>query len=110
MLRSPAAEGKFKMTIEKKQNGTAYTFNLAGRLDTVTAPQLEAALGECLGDATAMTLDFKNIEYISSAGLRTLLKAQKQLGERAKVSIRNASDAVKEVFEITGFTEFLTIE
>ena len=98
------------MNIEKIQNGTNYTLNISGRLDTTTAPQLEAELAPCLKDATALTLDFEKLEYISSAGLRVLLSAQKTMNKQGKMALKNVNETVMEVFEVTGFSDILTIE
>lgn len=98
------------MTIDKKQDGTNYTFSIGGRLDTTTAPQLEAALSECLENATELVLDFKELDYISSAGLRVLLASQKVMNKRGKMTVRNVNETISEVFEVTGFTDILTIE
>lgn len=98
------------MTITKTQNGTALTVALEGRLDTTTAPQLEAELGVSLGGIDSLTLDFDKLEYISSAGLRVLLAAQKTMNKQGKMTIKNVCDDIKEVFEITGFSDILTIE
>ena len=98
------------MNIEKKQNGTNYTLNISGRLDTTTAPQLEAELVPCLKDATALMLDFENLEYISSAGLCVLLSAQKTMNKQGKMALKKVNETVMEVFEVTGFSDILTIE
>ena len=97
------------MTINKTQNGSALTIALEGRLDTSTAPQLEATLSELSG-VTALTLDFAKLEYISSAGLRVLLAAQKLMNKQGKMVITHVNDTIQEVFEITGFSDILTIE
>ena len=98
------------MKIDKTQNGTELMVALEGRLDTVTSPDLDAALGSLEG-VTKLTIDMEKLVYISSAGLRVLLNAQKKL-EKAGSSmiIRNANEELKEIFEITGFDEILTIE
>ena len=98
------------MKIDKTQNGTELMVALEGRLDTVTSPDLDAALGSLEG-VTKLTIDMEKLVYISSAGLRVLLNAQKNL-EKAGSSmiIRNANEELKEIFEITGFDEILTIE
>jgi anti-sigma B factor antagonist len=98
------------MTINKTQNGTSYTFNLAGRLDTTTAPELETALSPCFADATELTLDFADLEYISSAGLRVLLSAQKVMNKQGKMVLKNVNETIMEVFEVTGFVDILTLE
>ncbi len=98
------------MTIDKIKNGTAYTLSLIGKLDTTTAPQLETELSDCFADATELTLDFKELEYISSAGLRVLLASQKVMNKQGKMAIKNVNETVMEVFEVTGFVDILTIE
>ena len=98
------------MTINKKQEGTKVILNIEGRLDTTTAPELEAAFNECLSAANELELDFKELEYVSSAGLRVLLNAQKQMGKKGGMVVRNVNEMVMEVFEVTGFVDILTIE
>ena len=98
------------MNITKNQNGASLQVILSGRLDTTTAPQLEAELRSSLGGITELILDFAEIEYISSAGLRVLLAAQKIMNKQGRMVIRNTNDSVNEVFEITGFVDILTIE
>lgn len=97
------------MTIEKKQEGTSLTVQLGGRLDTITAPELETALKE-LGGVEKLILDFENLEYISSAGLRVLLGTQKTMSKQGSMVIRHVNDVIMEVFEVTGFADILTIE
>ena len=97
------------LNIEKKaENGV--TFVLDGRLDTVTAPQLEKQLDETIENAASIVLDLEKLEYISSAGLRVLLKAQKAMKNEKSLKLKNVCDAVMEVLEITGFADFLDIE
>ncbi len=98
------------MTIEKTQNGTELTVKVAGRLETVTAPQLDAELKASLEGVTALVLDFSGLDYISSAGLRVLFAAQKTMNRQGSMVIRGANEDVKEVFEVTGSMEILTIE
>ena len=98
------------MTVEKTTNCGELTVSLAGRLDTVTAPELEAELREIAPDVKKLTLDFSGLEYISSAGLRVILAAQKAMSAQGEMSIRNANDNILEVFAITGFSDILTIE
>ncbi len=95
------------MTIEKTKEGNTLIVTVAGRLDTITAPKLEAALEEEKADQ--IILEFENLEYISSAGLRVLLKLTKQQGEGGLI-IRHPNEIVTEVFEVTGFSDVLTIE
>ena len=98
------------MTIDKTQNGTELTIKLCGRLDTITAPILEAELKSCLVGITALTFDLKQLEYVSSAGLRTLLMAQKTMNKLGSMKVTNVCEEVYEIFEITGFTDIFTIE
>ncbi len=100
------------MTIEKKVNGKETTLLPAGRLDTTTAPQLEAQINEVSEETERLILDFQELEYLSSAGLRILLAAhkvfmKKQAGE---MIIRHVNETIQEVFEVTGFMDILTIE
>jgi len=98
------------MTIEKTAKGNALLLALEGRLDTTTAPQLEAEVNGSLAGVTELVMDFAKLEYISSAGLRVLLAAQKQMNKQGSMVIKNACDDIKEVFEITGFSDILTVE
>ena len=98
------------MTIEKIINGSTALFRIAGMLDTETAPEFEALLDNELAGIADLTLDFENLEYVSSAGLRVILKAQKMMNTVGKMKIVHVDDSVMEVFEITGFTSILTIE
>lgn len=97
------------LTIEKKNEGTP-TLVLEGRLDTVTAPELEKEISDILDGISALVLDMKNLEYVSSAGLRVILKTHKVLASKEGLKIINASDDIKEVFDITGFSDFLDVE
>ncbi len=98
------------MTINKTQNGNALTITLEGRLDTVTAPELEQDLKQSLKGIENLTFDFSKVEYISSAGLRVLLFAQKVMRGQGRMKITHANEIVMEVFEVTGFADVLTIE
>ena len=98
------------MTITKKQNGNALEIALEGRLDTMTAPELEAELNGSLDGAETLTLDFTDLSYISSAGLRVLLAAQKRMGKKGGMTVTHVGEAIMEIFEVTGFTDILTIE
>ena len=98
------------MTITKNLNGTALEIALAGRLDTMTAPELEAELNKDLGGADSLTLDFGKLDYTSSAGLRVLLTAHKAMAAKGGMKICNVNEVVQEVFEVTGFADILTIE
>ena len=97
------------MTITKTQNGTDLTLALEGRLDTMTAPELEAELGKSLEGADSLTLDFSKLEYISSAGLRVLLSAHKAMSAKGGMKVTNVNEIVQEVFEVTGFADILNI-
>ena len=98
------------MTIDKKEQGSTLQIAVSGRLDTTTAPQLEAELKRSLDGITELDLDFSGLEYLSSAGLRVLLAAQKVMNQQGKMTIRHVNETIMEVFEITGFSEILTIE
>lgn len=98
------------MTINKTQEGTALTVALEGRLDTTTAPDLELELRENLDGITELVLDLTSLEYMSSAGLRVLLGAQKTMNKQGSMVIRGANDVIMDIFEVTGFSEILTIE
>ena len=98
------------MTIEIKRNAEEILLELTGRLDTTTAPALDKTINENLGDAKRLTLDFKGLEYISSAGLRILLSAQKKMQQVGAMTLKNVCEDVMEVFEMTGFADILSIE
>ena len=98
------------MTIEKIINGGAAVLEIAGRLDTTTAPQLENVIDAELSGVESLVLDMKALEYISSAGLRVILKAQKLMNGKGGMKLTNVNETIMEVFEITGFTDILTIE
>ena len=98
------------MTIEKKTNGSALEIALEGRLDTMTAPELEKELNGTLGSADSLVLDFSKLDYISSAGLRVLLSAHKVMGAKGGMKVKNVNEIVQEVFEVTGFADILNIE
>ena len=98
------------MTIEKKVNGNALEIALEGRLDTMTAPELEAELNGSLAGADSLTLDFSKLEYISSAGLRVLLSAHKTMSAKGGMKVTHVNEIVQEVFEVTGFADILTVE
>ena len=98
------------MTINKTKNGSALTLALEGRLDTITAPELEGLLREELEGIDSLTFDFADLEYISSAGLRVLLSAQKAMAKQGEMKVVNVNEIVMEVFDVTGFTDILTIE
>ena len=98
------------MKITKNLNGTNLTIALEGRLDTTTAPELEQALKESMDAAAALTLDFSKLDYISSAGLRVLLSAHKAMSRKDGMKVVNVNEIVREVFDVTGFGDILTIE
>ena len=98
------------LNIKKSIAGGDAEITLEGRLDTVTAPELEEILKDVLPGVSSLTLDFAALEYISSAGLRVLLAAQKVMNTQGKMKVCNANDAIMEIFEVTGFSEILTIE
>ena len=98
------------MTIDKQINGSELTLSLTGRLDTTTAPELEAVIKENITGVTNLVMDFAGLEYLSSAGLRVILSAQKAMNKQGEMVIRNVNETINEVFEITGFIDILTIE
>lgn len=98
------------MEIRKMQEGTALTMKLEGRLDTTTAPRLEAELKGNISGVTELVFDFTELEYISSAGLRVILSAQKVMNRQGSMVIRHVNENVMDVFEVTGFVDILTIE
>ena len=98
------------MTIEKKIIGDAATLIVSGRLDTQTAPELEKELDSVLSGLKELTFDFANLEYVSSAGLRVILKAQKAMNAQGSMKLTGVNDSIMEVFDITGFLDILTIE
>lgn len=98
------------MNINKDLDGSTLTLTLEGRLDTTTAPQLEAELKKSISSTVKLILDFMSLEYISSAGLRVLLSAQKVMNKQGEMLIRHVNDTVMDVFEVTGFVDILTIE
>lgn len=98
------------MTIDKNLNGTELIIDLTGRLDTTTAPALEAELKQSLTGVEKLVLDFVALEYLSSAGLRVILSAQKTMNKQGSMVIRNVNETVSEIFEVTGFCDILTIE
>ena len=98
------------MKIEKNLNGSTLGIALVGRLDTTTAPMLDDAIKNGLDGVTELLFDFEKLEYISSAGLRVLLAAQKAMSKQGKMIIRNVDKDIMEVFDITGFSDILTIE
>ena len=98
------------MNINKNKEDAKMTIALEGRLDTTTAPLLVGELKDSLADITELVFDFSKLEYISSAGLRVLLVAQKAMNKQGSMVIRNVNDVIMEVFEVTGFSDILTIE
>ena len=98
------------MNITKTSEGTKLTLALEGRLDTTTAPQPEAEGKGALDGVTELALDFSQLEYLSSAGLRVILATQKIMNKQGKMVIRHVNETILEVFEVTGFSDILTIE
>jgi anti-sigma B factor antagonist len=95
------------MTIEIKRMGADTVIEICGRLDTTTAPVLDKTIGEDISENTNLILELKGLEYISSAGLRVLLSAQKRMQKQGSMKLRNASEEVMDVFEMTGFADIL---
>ena len=98
------------LQIKKTVNDKKATLSLAGRLDTLTAPELDAAIKEIVPDLDELILDLTELEYVSSAGLRVLLTAQKTMNAQGKMTVKNVNETVAEIFEVTGFSDILTIE
>ena len=98
------------MTINKKMEGKELTVALEGRLDTVTAPELEAALKDSMDGAESLVLDLSKLDYISSAGLRVLLSAHKAMAGKGGLKVTHVNEIVAEVFDVTGFADILNIE
>ncbi|MBO5569797.1 MAG: STAS domain-containing protein [Clostridia bacterium] len=98
------------MNIEKKQEGSALTVSLEGRLDTNTAPVFQSEVGPLLADIDSLTLDFEKVDYVSSAGLRVLLAFQQEMEENNKtMELCHVNDIIRDVFDVTGFLDILTI-
>ena len=95
------------MNIIKTKEGSTLNLALEGRLDTTTAPQLEAALHGAMEGVTELNMDFEKLEYLSSAGLRVILAAQKTMNKQGKMVIRHVNETIREVFEVTGFLELI---
>ena len=98
------------MTIEKMMNGAAVELKIVGRLDTSTAPELEATIDGCTAGVQELVLNCSELEYVSSAGLRVILKAQKLMNKQGEMKLTNVNEAIMEVFDITGFADILNIE
>ena len=98
------------MNILKTQEGSKLTVALEGRLDTTTSPQLEAELRQSVDGLTELVLDLKDLDYISSAGLRVLLSAQKVMNRQGQMIIRNVKPEIMDIFDVTGFVDILNIE
>ena len=98
------------MTINKLQEGNTLIIALEGRLDTMTSPELEKELKESMDGAESLVLDFGKLDYISSAGLRVLLSAHKQMKNKGGLTVKNVNEVVQEIFDVTGFADILTIE
>ena len=98
------------LNIEKVAEGTSLTVKLEGRLDTTTSPQLEGELGSKLDGVKDLVFDLEKLEYISSAGLRVLLSAQKVMNNQGSMVVKNSIEEIREIFDVTGFSDILTIE
>ena len=98
------------MNINKIQDGSELTIELEGRLDTVSAPSLEAELKKDINGVQTLIFDFAKLEYLSSAGLRVLLASQKVMNRQGEMWIRNVNSTISDIFEVTGFSEILTVE
>ena len=98
------------MKITENVNGTALCLGLEGRLDTNTAPELENTLKNSIDGITELTIDMQSLDYLSSAGLRVLLGAQKTMNKQGQMQVTHVNDTIMEIFEVTGFVDILTIK
>ncbi len=98
------------MTINRTKNGNSLTLAVSGRLETITAPELESVVKNELADVKELVFDFSQLDYISSAGLRVLLSAQKIMNNQGSMKVTGANEIVLEIFEVTGFSDILTLE
>lgn len=105
-----SSNGTDLLKIAVSNNGGEYTFDVSGRLDTNTSPELEAKINEVVDNANKLIMDLGNLAYISSAGLRVLLGAVQQMDGKGEMIVRGPSQAVREVFDLTGFSRLFTIE
>ena len=106
---STSGERDAQMTIDRKQNGTELTLSLDGRLDSTTAYELDAVLKEHIGGLTKLTFDFESLQYLSSAGLRVLLNAQKVMNRQGSMEFIHVNETVRDVFALTGMLDILTV-
>ena len=107
---SSSSGGNSHLNISVSNNGTEYTFTLEGRLDTITSPDLEGEINKATPGAAKLILDLKNLDYISSAGLRVLLGAAQAMDGKGDMVVRNLNQSVREVFDLTGFSNLFNIE
>lgn len=98
------------MKITKTENGSSLCLSLEGRLDTNTAPELETVLKASVDGITELVIDMQSLDYLSSAGLRVLLSAQKTMNKQGSMKVIHVNDTIMEIFEVTGFVDILTIE
>ncbi|MBR0466504.1 MAG: STAS domain-containing protein [Clostridia bacterium] len=98
------------LNITKTGENENLIITLEGRLDTTTAPRFESELSSALEGVKSLTIDMEKLDYISSAGLRVILSAQKRMNKEGEMKIKNVGDTIMEIFEVTGFSEILTIE
>lgn len=110
MYNVQVKEDHYMLDINKNIEGSELVIALKGRLDTLTAPQLEEELNAGIEDVTSLVFDFTELEYISSAGLRVLLSAQKTMNIKGSMKVKNVSEEIREIFDVTGFSDILTIE
>ena len=98
------------LNIEKKQDGSNLDIKVSGKLNTTTSPELEQSINESIDGVTALTFDFAELSYISSAGLRVLLSAQKKMNKQGSMVVKNCTREILEIFEVTGFNDILDVE
>ncbi len=98
------------MTVNKELNGSELVISVSGRIDTTTAPTLEGEIKDSLDGVQKLVLDIAEVEYVSSAGLRVFLSTHKTMSKQGSMVVKNVSESVKEIFEVTGFADILTLE
>ena len=98
------------MNIKKKKEGNTLFVKISGRVDTATSPEVDSYINENLDGVTELILDFEEVNYVSSAGLRVLLLGQKTMSKQGKMVVKNANESIMEIFDVTGFSDILNIE
>lgn len=107
--KNKGAPSETKLRVSMNQDGEKYTFNVEGRLDTLTSPELESRINEIIANAKKLVLDLAKLDYISSAGLRVLLGAAQQMDGKGEMTLIHVSEAIREIFDVTGFIQIFNI-